>query len=263
MTATAPTQRYQFRNSPHQLHPLQEMLDPVTLDDLTRLGVTAGHTALDVGAGAGSIAQHLCELVGRTGKVIAVDIDTSMLNPTGVLDVYQRDLRTQPLPVEPGTIDIATARCVLEHLPNRHLLLHQMINALRPGGHLVLGEIVYAPVSVHAPADSDNELITRVVHTILDVLAGRGVDLHWGDKVPSVLLANGFEQVRTRWAAETWAGGSAGCRLYADNATQLRDRLLAEDLSHDELDRFAELMADPAVLVRGYQFASTTARKPL
>ncbi|WFE51202.1 methyltransferase domain-containing protein [Micromonospora sp. WMMD1155] len=262
MTATAPTQRYQFRNSPHQLHPLQEMLDPVTLDDLTRLGVNPGHTALDVGAGAGSIARHLCELVGRTGKVIAVDIDTSMLNPTGVLDVYQRDLRTQPLPVEPGTIDVATARCVLEHLPNRHPLLHQMINALRPGGHLVLGEIVYAPVSAHAPADSDNDLVTRVVHTILDVLAGRGVDLHWGDKVPSFLLANGFEQVHTRWVAETWAGGSAGCRLYADNATQLRDRLLAEDLSHDELDRFAELMADPAVLVRGYQFASTTGRKP-
>ncbi|MFD6566285.1 hypothetical protein [Micromonospora profundi] len=90
-------------------------------------------------------------------------------------------------------------------------------------------------MSAHAPADSDNDLITRVVHIVLDVLAGRGVDLHWGDKVPSVLLANGFEQVHTRWVAGTWAGGSAGCRLYGDNATQLRDRLLAEDLSHDEL----------------------------
>ncbi|WP_162959177.1 class I SAM-dependent methyltransferase [Micromonospora tulbaghiae] len=214
MTATAPTQRYQFRNSPHQLHPLQEMLDPITLDDLTRLGVNPGHTALDVGAGAGSIAQHLCELVGRSGKVVAVDIDTSMLNPTGVLDVYQRDLRTQPLPVELGTIDVAPARCVLEHLPNRHLLLHEMINALRPGGHLVLGEIVYAPVSAHAPADSDNDLITRVVHTILDVLAGRGVDLHWGDKVPSFLLANGFEQIHTRWVPRRGPGAvpAAACR---------------------------------------------------
>ncbi|MBC8991531.1 class I SAM-dependent methyltransferase [Micromonospora chalcea] len=260
MTATA--HRYQFRNSLPQLGHLQEVLDPITLHELTRLGITPGQTALDVGAGAGSIAGHLCELVGRAGKVIAVDIDTSLLNPTGVLDVYQRDLRTQPLPVEPGTVDVAAARCVLEHLPNRHLLLNQMITALRPGGHLLLGEIVYAPVSAYGLTDSDSELIARVVHTILDVFAARGLDLHWGDKVPSVLLANGFQEVRTRWVAETWTGGSAGCRLYADNATQLRDRLLADGLSHAELDRFAELMADPAVLVRGYQFASTTARKP-
>ncbi len=259
---TATTQRYQFRNSPTQLGPLQEVLDPITLDELTRLGSRPGQTALDVGAGAGSIVGHLSELVGHRGKVIAVDIDTSLLNPTGVLDVYQRDLRTQPLPVEPDSVDIAAARCVLEHLPNRHDLLNQMITALRPGGHLVLGEIVYAPVSVHAPTADDGELVRRVAHTILDILADRGVDLHWGDKVPSILLGNGMDKVRTRWVAETWAGGTAGCRLYADNATQLRDRLLAEDLSHAELDRFAELMDDPAVLVRGYTFACTTARKP-
>lgn len=264
MPTTARTQRYQFRNNPSQLGPLQEMLDPITLDELTRLDITAGQTALDIGAGAGSIAGHLCELVGPSGKVIAVDIDTSLLHSTGLLDVYQRDLRTQPLPIEPNTVDVAAARCVLEHLPNRHLLLNHMITALRPGGHLVLGEIVYAPVSAYAPnhSSSDTELITRVIHTILDILAARGVDLHWGDKIPSILLDRGFQQVRTRWIAETWTGGSAGCRLYADNATQLRDRLLTEDLSHAELNRFAELMADPAVLVRGYQFASTTARKP-
>ncbi|MCX4387335.1 methyltransferase domain-containing protein [Micromonospora peucetia] len=262
MRSTASAQRYQFRNSPTQLHPLQEVLDPITLDELARLGITAGQSALDVGAGAGSIARHLCELVGPTGKVIAVDLDTTLLAPTGILDVYQRDLRTQPLPAEPGTVDVITARCVLEHLPNRHFVLNQMITALRPGGHLVLGEIVYAPVSVHAPTSDDNELIARVVHGVLDVLAARSVDLHWGDKTASVLLANDFDRVRTRWVAETWAGGSPGCRLYADNATQLRDKLLTEGLTHTELDRFAELMADPAVLVRGYQFASTTARKP-
>ncbi|MEU8265134.1 methyltransferase domain-containing protein [Micromonospora sp. NPDC048999] len=260
MTATA--QRYQFRNTTAQLGPLQEVLDPITFDELARLGITGGQTALDVGAGAGSIVRHLSELVGRDGKVLAVDMDTRLLDPTGVVDVYQRDLRSQPLPVEPGSVDVAAARCVLEHLPNRHDVLDQMIIALRPGGQLVLGEIVYAPIAVHAPADDDNQLIGWVVNTILSVLDDRGVDLHWGDMVPAVLLANGFQDVRTRWIARTWAGGTPGCRLYADNATQLSDRLLTHGLTHADLDRFAELMDDPTVLVRGYTFASTTARKP-
>ncbi|WP_416901287.1 methyltransferase domain-containing protein [Micromonospora echinospora] len=259
MTAT---HRYQFRNHLDQLGPLQETLDPITHTELADLDITAGQTALDVGAGAGSIARHLRDLVGPTGKVTAVDIDTRWLDPGGVLEVHQRDLRTQPLPAGSGSIDVAAARCVLEHLPNRHALLNQMITALRPGGWLVLGEIVYAPVVAHAPRSADTDLIIHVVHAILDVLSAHGVDLHWGDKIPGILLGNGFEQVRTRWVAETWTGGSPGCRLFADNAHQLHHKLLREGLSHQDLDRFAELMTDPAVLVRGYQFASITARKP-
>ncbi|MEV5766083.1 methyltransferase domain-containing protein [Micromonospora sp. NPDC052213] len=261
MTTTA--QPYQFRNAPTQLQPLQEMLDPITLDDLTRLGITDGQHAMDVGAGAGSIARRLCELVGRTGKVIAVDLDTTLLAPTAVLDVYQRDLRTDPLPTEAGTLDVVTARCVLEHLPNRQRLLEQMLAALRPGGHLVLGEIVYARTIVpHAPTAGDTELIVVVVHAILDVLAERGADLRWGEKTPAILLDAGLEQVRTRWVAQSWTGGSPGCRLYADNARQLREQLLKADLTPGDLDRFGELMANPTVVVRGYEFACTTARKP-
>ncbi|RKN50458.1 methyltransferase domain-containing protein [Micromonospora endolithica] len=260
---TTTPHRYQFRNTPGQLHPLQEMLDPITIDDLKRCGVTPGQHALDVGAGAGSIARHLCHLVGPTGKVIAVDLDTTLLAPTGVLDVYQRDLRTEPLPAEPGSLHLVTARCVLEHLPTRHQVLQQMITALRPGGQIVLGDIVYARTTVpHAPTDGDAELITRVVHGILDILAGRGVDLHWGEKTPTLLLNAGLDQVHTRWTARTWTGGSPGCRLYADNARHLRDQLLTAGFTAADLDRFGELMTHPAVMMRGYEFATSTARKP-
>ncbi|MGC4790260.1 class I SAM-dependent methyltransferase [Micromonospora sp. DT178] len=263
MTRTTTPQRYQFRNTPTQLHPLQEMLDPITLAELARLGISAGQHAMDVGAGAGSIAAHLCELVARTGKVTAIDLDTTLLAPTAVLDVYQRDLRTDPLPTPPGTVDVITARCVLEHLPNRERLLGQIITALRPGGRLVLGDIVYARTTVpHAPTTSDADLIVRVVHGVLDTLADRGVDLHWGEKTPALLLDAGLEQVHTRWVAQTWNGGSPGCRLYADNARQLREHLLKTDLTTAYLDRFGELMTDPTVVVRGYEYASTTARKP-
>ncbi len=51
-----------------------------------------------------------------------------------------------------------------------------MITALRPGGHLSLGDIVYAPITVHALND-DADRVGRVVHAILDSLTNRGVDL--------------------------------------------------------------------------------------
>ncbi|MET7951063.1 methyltransferase domain-containing protein [Micromonospora sp. NPDC005324] len=262
MTTTA-TQPYQFRNTSTHLQPLQEMLDPITIDDLQHVGVGTGHNALDVGAGAGSVARHLRERVGPTGAVSAVDLDTTFLSPSDELNVYQRDLRTERLPVKASSLDVITARCVLAYLPTRARLLEQMVTALRPGGRLVLGDIVYARTTVpYAPTAGDADLIVRIVHTILDVLAERGVDLHWGEKVPGLLLDVGLNEVRTRWVAQTWAGGSPGCRLYADHARQLREQLLAANLSAGDLDRFSDMMTDPTVLVRGYEFAATTARKP-
>ncbi|MEU8186092.1 class I SAM-dependent methyltransferase [Micromonospora carbonacea] len=261
MTSTESS--YQFRNNHSQLGPLQAVLDPITRRELAAVGVKPGQRALDVGAGAGSIVAHLAGLVGPHGKVTAVDADTRLLHPTAVIDVYQRDLRREPIPGEPRSIDLATARCVLEHLPNRRDVLRQMIDLLRPGGWLVLGEIVHTPALVHrASSNTDSTLITGVIENILAILAGRAVNLSWGDEEPNVLLAAGLNHVHTRWHSETWTGGGPGCALYADNAIQLRDHLIHHGFTPQQLDRFGELMTDPYTVVRSYQFASTRAQKP-
>ncbi|WKU03480.1 bifunctional 2-polyprenyl-6-hydroxyphenol methylase/3-demethylubiquinol 3-O-methyltransferase UbiG [Micromonospora sp. HUAS LYJ1] len=261
MTTTG--QHYQFRNSPHQLHPLQDVLDPHTIRELARVGVKAGMRALDIGAGAGSITRHLAGLVGPDGNVTAVDLDTQLLNPTSSIDVYQRDLRTQPIPTTPDGYHVIHARCLLEHLPNRMDLLRQAIDLLRPGGWLVLGEIIYSRIIVHrAPTEPDASLITRVIHGVLDTLADHGVDLHWGETTPALLLAAGMNHVHARSHTETWTGGGPGCALYANNTHQLHDHLTDTGLTVEDLARFTELMADPYVVVSSYQFTTVHAQKP-
>ncbi|MBQ1049271.1 methyltransferase domain-containing protein [Micromonospora sp. C51] len=258
------TTAYQFRNAPQQLDPLQRVLDPITRHDLAKIPIRPGWTVLDVGAGAGSVTRDLADKVGPTGTVIAVDIDTRLLEPTAVIDVYQRDLRDGlDLPIEPGSLDLVHSRCVLEHLDNRVDLLGQMITLLRPGGWLVLGEIVHSRALIHhAPTDDDSHLIYRVIHAILDTLATGGTDLDWGNLTHAHLLDAAMTNIYSHTRADTWTGGGPGCLLLADNARQLHDRLLQADLTDADLIRFGELMVDPAVSVRGYQFTSTIARKP-
>ncbi|MDG4795511.1 class I SAM-dependent methyltransferase [Micromonospora sp. WMMD1082] len=263
MTSTT----YQFDNDTRQLTPLQAVLDPYTIRDLDTVGVWAGQRVLDVGAGAGSVARHLAKRVGPTGTVIAVDIDTRLLDPTDVIDVYECDLRRGglDLPIEPGSVDLVHARCVLEHLGNRVDLLPALIALLRPGGWLVLGEIVYSRALIHrAPTANDEELIARVWHAILDTLHSGGTDLEWGNHVHGHLLDAGLTHVYSHTRADTWTGGGPGCQLLADNARQLHDRLLAADTGMNEADlrRFGELMADPTLALRGYQYTSTIAQQP-
>ncbi|WP_431884225.1 class I SAM-dependent methyltransferase [Micromonospora gifhornensis] len=261
MTTTA----YQFRNAPAQLGPLQQVLDPITRHDLAKIPIRPGWRALDVGAGAGSITRHLADTVGPTGGVIAVDLDTGLLDPTNIIDVHRRDLRDGlDLPITPGSLDLIHARCVLEHLDNRTDLLMQMIALLRPGGWLITGEIVYSrPLIHHAPCDDESQLIHRVIHAILDTLDTGGTDLNWGNHTHAHLLDAGMTHVHSHTRADTWTGGGPGCLLLADNAHQLHDRILQQtDLDEADLRRFGELMVDPTVALRGYHFTSTIAHKP-
>src|SRR4029434_9417082 len=46
---------------------------PVVLDCWQKAGITVGSCVLDVGAGPGYEATDLAEIVGRTGKVVAVE----------------------------------------------------------------------------------------------------------------------------------------------------------------------------------------------
>lgn len=54
----------------------EDTIDPPTIRHLETIGVSQGWKCLEVGAGAGSIAQWLSNRVGPTGKAVATDIDT-------------------------------------------------------------------------------------------------------------------------------------------------------------------------------------------
>ncbi|MET7949088.1 methyltransferase domain-containing protein [Micromonospora sp. NPDC005324] len=260
---TSTHQRHQISSSTPP-RDLPNVFDPITTREFTRIGIKDGQRVLDVGAGTGSLTRHLAGLVGSSGRVVAVDSNAKLLDPTAIVHVYERDLRHGlQLPSEAAPFDLINARCALAPLANRTDLLDEMMSLLKPGGWLVLGDIVYSRMWVHrAPSPEDAELLANVVHRVLDVLASQGVDLHWGDRAASLLLHAGMNHVHARTTARTWTGGGPGCQLYADNVHQLADQLLADGATEEDLDRFAELMADPMVVLRSYQYTSTIAQAP-
>src|SRR5262249_59121507 len=95
---------------------LQERtLDPLTFDHLGRIGVSEGWGCLEVGAGAGSVVRWLSARVGASGRVVAIDLDTKLIDhlsgPT--VDVRQEDLMSSDLP---AGFDLVHCRLVLGHL---------------------------------------------------------------------------------------------------------------------------------------------------
>lgn len=126
-----------------RLSRLQDVYDPGTIRLLGALGVDSGWRCLEVGAGAGSIAVWMSEQVGPSGSVLATDIDPRFLDQLAAeranIEVRQHDVVNDELPV--SAFDLIHTRMVLEHLPARDQALSRLVNALTPGGWLMIESI--------------------------------------------------------------------------------------------------------------------------
>jgi ubiquinone/menaquinone biosynthesis C-methylase UbiE len=113
---------------------------------LERLGIGPGWVCVDVGAGGGDVTIALAEIVGRDGRVYAVDSDPRTRDEVAeaasahsqVLAVTQagEDLRL------PEAVDLAFCRFLLLHVVDPAVVLDRMARAVRPGGWVVAQEPV-------------------------------------------------------------------------------------------------------------------------
>ena len=154
-----------------RLDKLAETLDPYTFEALLRAGIAPGHDVLEAGAGNGSVAVWMADTVGPTGSVLSLDIDVRFhAEVPGHAEVREFDLETDELPRE--AFDLVHARAVLQHLPTREDVLARLVDALRPGGHLIVEDGVFLGF-----AEQVLEEPYRAIHTVMSA----GTQEEWRD----------------------------------------------------------------------------------
>jgi len=120
---------------------------PRALDAWRRAGFTVGQTLVDVGCGPGHAAVDLAEIVGPTGRVVAVERSRRFLDALRAvsdrrglkqIEPVELDLAESDLPV--GVADGAWCRWVLCFVKDPRGVLARIGGALRPGGAIVIHE---------------------------------------------------------------------------------------------------------------------------
>jgi arsenite methyltransferase len=158
------------------------------------LGAAPGERILDVGCGPGFYCAELAAEVGPSGSVVGVDSSPAMLELAarrcaGHAGVELRTADAVSLPVDDASFDAAVCVQVLEYVPDPTVALAEMHRALRPGGRVIVWDIDWATVSLHA---LDSALTERVL---------RAWDQHLTHPslprtLASQLRAAGFDEVR-------------------------------------------------------------------
>ncbi|MDX3569602.1 methyltransferase domain-containing protein [Streptomyces sp. ID05-47C] len=214
------------------------LFDPTTFRHLDDLGVGPGWRCWEAGAGGTSVVSWLAKKVGPTGKVVATDIDISRLTRAArpPVEVRVHDIGAEQPPAE--GFDLVHARLVLVHVPERERALRSMVQALRPGGRLLLEDADPALQPLPCPDEHgpEQQLANRLRHAFRTLLADRGADLSYGRRLPRLLREAGLRGVEAD--AHFPLTSPACAALESATVRQIRADLVAAGLATDEdIDR--------------------------
>lgn len=243
---------------------LEQTYDPITVRRLETLGVTAGWNCLEVGAGAGSVAQWLSTRVGPTGKVVATDIDTRFLRQISVpnIEIRQHDIIKDDL--ETGQYDLVHCRDVLMHLPEPEKGLKRMANAVRPGGWLLIEEADMGSVLSTDVTNPSAVPFTTVLRALFDFLRKKGIaDLYFGRRVRSLVEQLEFIDVVHEGWTRVGRGGEPMMRFPAMTLQAGAKPMIAAGLlTQEQHDGVQRLLLDPTFHPLGPTSFAAWGRRP-
>jgi SAM-dependent methyltransferase len=249
----------------NRLRLLERIYDPTTTRHLKMTRVTEGWKCLEIGAGAGSVAQWLSTRVGPTGKVVATDIDVRFLRQLSIpnLEIRQQDIVKDDL--EAGFYDLVHCRSVLMHLSEPEKGLKRMADAVRPGGWMIIEELDYG--SILSTDDTNPSFIpfTTILGALFNFMRKRSIlDPYFGRRVRGLVEQLGFVDAGQDGATLIVRGGEPLARLNAATLQAAAKPMISAGLvTQEQHDIGQRLLLDPNFNYLAATMFSAWGRKPL
>ncbi|MEM9243274.1 MAG: methyltransferase domain-containing protein [Pseudomonadota bacterium] len=232
----------------------EDTFDHHSLKFLQQCGLKPGLSVLDVGCGIGSITCKIADIVGKQGKVVAIDQNHERLDQAkkraraqGIhnieficSDINQYDL--------PHGFDFIYTRFLLMHLSIAAACIAKFYTALAKGGRLIVEDADFSG-SFHYPP---NAAFSEGMSLLTTTYCKTGGDPDIGLKLPCLLRQQQFTDLKIHcYNQMTLTTPKTFLHLTLDN---MRQSILAHTECSDEklssvIDDIDAYQADPNTLL--------------
>ncbi|MEJ7810821.1 MAG: class I SAM-dependent methyltransferase [Gemmatimonadaceae bacterium] len=245
-----------------RLHAIDELMGSTTARRIEERGLARGWRCLEVGAGAGGVARWMAEQVGPSGQVTAIDLAPLFENDPELpqLEIRRHDILAAGL--EADWYDLVHCRLLLVNVGNVELALQRMMQALRPGGWLIVeepGDNRVPGVGESSPRVTEfNRLLEAFLQSVQE--RTRAVELTLYRRLPGLLEDLGLIQIGGEMTQALVTGRGRSALLGTLQAVR---PVLAESpfVKEGAIERLIELASDPTLLTVGGSTLSLWGRR--
>ncbi len=157
-----------------------------------------GETVLDLGSGGGFDCFLAAKSVGKSGRIIGVDMTADMVSKArqnaeklGADNVEFRLGEIEHLPVSDASVDVIISNCVINLSPDKMNVFREALRVLKPGGRLAVLDVV-ALQTLPLEIKNDIALISGCVGGTAEI-----------EVIKTLLTEAGFEDIKIQPKAES------------------------------------------------------------
>jgi hypothetical protein len=242
---------------------LAAIFNATTFRHMEALGIAPGWQCWEVGVGGPSIPRWQSERVGPSGRILATDIDVRWVQEPIAenVTVLHHDVVADPPPS--GSFDLVHERLVLIHLPARETVIAKMIDALAPGGWLLVEDYDsnLQPYACPDVVGEDEQRANQMRAGLRRLLSDRGADMEFGRRLPRLLRDGGLLDV----GADAYFPTSLSVtrEMEIANVQQLAAAYVSGGhVSEEEVDAHLEAVRAGRVVVATPPLISAWGRRP-